>query len=54
MTREIKAIKGGKIQLKDDVEEIYEREIVPSGNGASIVAPKKHIGKKAFVIILKK
>ena len=53
MTREIKAIKGGKLQIKEDVEEIYERVIVPSGNGASIVAPKKHIGKKAFVIIIK-
>ena len=54
MTREIKAIKGGKIEIKDNVEEIYEREIVPSGNGASIVAPKRHIGRRAFVIILKK
>ncbi|MBU0977700.1 MAG: DUF2080 family transposase-associated protein, partial [Nanoarchaeota archaeon] len=25
----------------------------PSGNGASVVAPKKHIGKKALMIILK-
>jgi len=54
MTREIKAKKDGKIQISDDVEEIYERVIVPSGNGASIVAPKKHIGKRAFIIILKK
>ena len=53
MTREIKAIKDGKLQLKDDVEEIYERVIVPSGNGASIVAPKRHIGKRVFIIILK-
>ena len=53
MAREIKAIKNGKTTIKDDVEEIYERSIVPSGNGASVVAPKKHIGKKALMIILK-
>ncbi len=53
MTREIKAITNGKVTIKDDVEEIYERIIVPSGNGASVVAPKKHIGKKVLMIILK-
>ncbi len=53
MTREIKAIKEGKIIIKDDVEEIYERIITPYGNGANIIAPKKHIGKKAFIVILK-
>ena len=54
MVREIKAVKGGKIQIKDNVEEIYERTIVPSGNGASIVAPKKHVGKRVYIIVLKK
>lgn len=53
MVREIKAIKEGKIEIRDNVEEIYERIIVSSGNGASIVAPKKHIGRRAFIIILK-
>jgi putative transposon-encoded protein len=52
MTKEISAVKGGKIKIQDGVEEIYERKIVPSGNGASIVAPKKHIGKRAMVIVL--
>ena len=53
MTREIKAIKDGKIIIKDDVEEIYERTISAYGNGAYTIAPKKHIGKKAIMIILK-
>ena len=53
MTREIKAVKGGKINLQDDVEEIYERIIVPYGNGANVIAPKKHIGKRVYVIVLK-
>jgi len=51
--REIKAIAGGKVTIKDNVEEIYEKRITPYGNGAKIDAPKRHIGKKVFVIILK-
>ncbi len=51
--REIKAIAGGKLIIKDNVEEIYEKRITPYGNGAKIDAPKKYIGKKVFVIILK-
>lgn len=51
--REIKAIAGGKLIIKDNVEEIYEKRITPYGNGAKIDAPKKYIGKKVVVIILK-
>ena len=51
--REIKAIAGGKLIIKDNVEEIYEKRITPYGNGAKIDAPKKFIGKRVFVIILK-
>ncbi|RZN15155.1 MAG: DUF2080 family transposase-associated protein [Methanosarcinales archaeon] len=50
--REIKAIASGKVTIKDNVEEIYEKRITPYGNGAKIDAPKRHIGKKVFVIIL--
>lgn len=31
--------------------EIYEADVVKSGNGATIKCFKKHIGKKAIVII---
>jgi len=51
--REIKAIAGGKLIIKDNVEEIYEKKITPYGNGAKIDAPKRHIGKRVFVIVLK-
>ena len=54
MAREIKAIKEGKIIIKDDVEELYEKRETPYGNGAKLDAPKKHIGKRALIIILKK
>jgi putative transposon-encoded protein len=51
--REIDAIFHGKITLKDDVEEIYEKRITPYGNGAKIDAQKKYIGKRVYVIVLK-
>ena len=53
MPRKVQAITGGKLILKEDVEEIFEKKIVPHGNGAKINAQKKHIGRRAYVIILK-
>lgn len=54
MPRRVKAISGGKISIEDNVEEIYEKKITPYGNGAKIDAQKKYIGRKVFVIILKR
>lgn len=53
MPREVKAVKGGKITIRDNVEEIYEKRVTPYGNGAKIDAQKKHIGKRVFVIVIK-
>ncbi len=53
MAREIKGVAGGKITLKDDVEEIYEKKVTPYGNGAKVDAQKKHIGKRVYVIVLR-
>ncbi|RZB30856.1 MAG: hypothetical protein AEth_00810 [Candidatus Argoarchaeum ethanivorans] len=51
--REIKAVAGGKVTIKDTVEEIYEKRITPYGNGAKIDAPKRYMRKRVFVIVLK-
>ncbi len=51
--REIDAILHGKITIRDDVEEIFEKRITPYGNGAKIDAQKKYIGKRVYVIVLK-
>ena len=51
--REIKVVAGGKVTIKDNVEEIYEKKVTPYGNGAKIDASKKYIGKRVFVIVLK-
>ena len=53
MAREIKGVAGGKITLKDDVEEIYEKKVTPYGNGAKVDAQKKHIGTRVYVIVLR-
>jgi len=51
--RQIKAVSGGEIILKDEVEEIYEKRVTPYGNGAKIDSQKKYIGKRVYVIVLK-
>lgn len=53
MPRQVTAVKGGRVNIKDDAEEIYEKKVTPYGNGAKIDAQKKYIGRRVFVIILK-
>jgi len=52
MPRKVNVIKGN-LTIKEKVEVIYEKEITPFGNSAKIDAQKKHIGKRAYVIIVK-
>ena len=54
MARKVHAVSGGKIKIEDNVEEIYEKAVTPYGNGAKLDAQKKYIGRKAFIIILKR
>jgi putative transposon-encoded protein len=51
--RQIKAVSGGEIIIKDEVEEIYEKRVTSYGNGAKIDSQKKYIGKRVYVIVLK-
>ena len=46
-------IKKGTLNIKENVELIYEQTITPFGNSAKIGAQKQHIGKRAYVIIIK-
>jgi len=38
----------------DEVEVFYEKRVTPLGNSAKVDAPKRYLGKRAYVIILKK
>lgn len=42
------------IVLSDNVEVFYEKRVTSFGTSAKLDAPKKYIGKRAYVIILKK
>jgi len=41
---------GGKIKFRD-IEEILQRTVTSSGNGAHINIPKKHIGKEVQITV---
>ena len=52
MGREIRGVAGGKLHLKDDdIVMIYEKKVTKYGNGAKVDAPKKYLGKRAYVVI---
>lgn len=40
-----------KIKLEEEIEAIIDGEVKPLGNGAMVIASKRYIGKKAYVII---
>ncbi len=52
MARKIE-VKNGDLSINETVEVLYERTITRFGNSAKIDAPKKYIGKRAYVIIIK-
>jgi len=46
-------IEADEIELSHEVETFYESEIKSHGNSARASLPKKHIGQKALIIVLK-
>lgn len=42
-----------RITLTDEVDVVYEKRVTPFGNSGKIDAPKRYIGRRAYVIILK-
>jgi len=50
--RQLKASKN-KLELKDDLEIIFEKTVTKFGNGAKLDCPKEHLGKKAYILIRK-
>jgi len=51
--REIK-VKSGDFILKEKVIVVYEKVVTPFGNSAKVDVQKKYIGKRAYVIIVKR
>jgi len=46
-------IKKGDFVIKEKVEVTYEKRITPFGNSAKVDAPKKYIGRRVYVIVVK-
>jgi putative transposon-encoded protein len=46
-------ILNDKFKLEEDIEAIIEGKVKPLGNGAMVIATKRYIGKKAYIIIRK-
>lgn len=45
-------LEKGEFTLKDKVVELLERRVTPFGTSAKADVPKKHMGKRAYVLIL--
>ena len=46
-------ILNGKLRLEEDIEAIIDGKVKSLGNGAMVIASKRYIGKKAYIIIRK-
>ena len=47
-------LKNNELELKDDIETIFEKTVTAFGNGAKVDCPKKYLGKKVYIIVRKK
>jgi len=47
-------IKNQELELKDEIETIFQKTVTKFGNGAKVDCQKKYIGKETYVIIRKK
>ena len=45
-------IKQGDLNITEKVNVIIEKQVTPFGNSAKLDAPKKYIGKRAYIIIV--
>jgi len=50
--REI-SIKVETIIIKDGVETLYEKTVTPFGNSAKLDVPKRFIGRRVYIVVLK-
>ncbi|MGB9719662.1 MAG: DUF2080 family transposase-associated protein [Candidatus Anstonellales archaeon] len=46
-------VRKGDLMLRENVEIVYEKTITRFGNSAKLDAPKKYIGWRAYVVIVK-
>ena len=54
MVKTSRKVKFSNMTLTDEIETFYEKIVTPFGNSAKIDSNKKYIGRRAYVLILKK
>ncbi len=42
-----------KLELKDEIEVVFEKTVTKFGSGAKIDCSKQHLGKQVYVIVRK-
>ena len=47
-------IKNNELELKDEIETIFQKTVTKFGNGAKIDCLKKYVDKEVYVIVRKK
>jgi putative transposon-encoded protein len=52
LPRRVEVVEGG-FALTDEVEVVFEKVVTPFGTSAKVDVPKKYIGNRAYVVILK-
>ncbi|MEK6875914.1 MAG: DUF2080 family transposase-associated protein [Nanoarchaeota archaeon] len=48
------SILSKKLRIEEEIEAVIDGVVKPLGNGAMVIASKKYIGKKAYIVIRKK
>lgn len=43
----------GNFSLSDEVEVVIEKKVTPFGNSAKADVPKKYIGQRVYVVVIK-
>jgi len=46
-------VKKGDFVLREEVEVVFEKRVTPFGNSAKVDVPKRYIGWRAYVIVVR-
>ena len=46
-------VKKGNFVLREEVEVVFERRVTPFGNSAKVDVPKRYLGWRAYVIVVR-
>lgn len=47
------SILSKKLRIEEEIDAVIDGVVKPLGNGAMVIASKRYIGKKAYIIVRK-